>query len=106
MSTLSPLPQMRVIVPATWKELHLRALTFTAPDDWLWLLNNFIPRIDCSNCSANFIAWRRSHPPLFGKKEWDYFGWTVAAHNAVNAHLGKPQLTLEQARAAWQVPAG
>ena len=37
---------------------------------------------------------RAALPPRFG----DYFTWTVEVHNAVSRKLGKPEVTVEQAR--------
>lgn len=34
----------------------------------------------------------------------DLFEWSVRLHNEVNAALGKPQMSLERARAIWSTP--
>ena len=80
-----------------WKELHVRALNFKGEDDSPYLISfrSRIPRFTtgCS-CKEFWIVWIRQNPPTFDK----YFEWTVKAHNAVNAKLGKPTYTVEEAR--------
>jgi hypothetical protein len=40
-------------------------------------------------------------PPDFTSPE-AFFAWGVALHNAVNRKLGKPELTIEEARRIWR----
>lgn len=82
---------------ATWQELHPRALTHDGSDDTVWL-DAFGLRIGGScACRKDWLLWISANPPQFGR----YFEWTVAAHNAVNARLQKPILTLEEAYKIW-----
>jgi hypothetical protein len=40
-------------------------------------------------------------PPDFSSPE-AFFAWGVALHNAVNAKLGKPEITIEEAYLIWR----
>ena len=84
---------------ATWKELHTRYLAWPGGKDTKWLVGfalRILPSGSC-RCRENFVAYLRAHPV-----DWSNpFMWSVAAHNAVNARLGKPQLTEEVARSVW-----
>ena len=83
--------------PKLWAELHRRALSHAGGDDSAWL-EEFEKRI-LGNCVCR-NQWRHDlviEPPDFS----NYFAWTVSQHNRVNARLGKPILTVEEARARW-----
>jgi hypothetical protein len=89
--------RLRSQLPATWKELHSRYLTWNGERDWPWLMGDFIPRISNTKscqCRMNFQRWVFDH-----NVDWrDPFAWSVEAHNAVNARIGRPVLTVEVAR--------
>ncbi len=76
-----------------WSELHTSVTIETIP---AW--EEKIPNFACK-CKAFYNAWRIDHPP----RKDDFFAWTVELHNAVNAKLGKPTLTLDEARQLWMV---
>ena len=83
-----------------WAELHKRALNFKGAQDRVYLMNfkNRIPRTTTGcRCKEFYVIWMRQNPPKFGENG-EYFAWTVALHNAVNAKLGKPTYTVEQAK--------
>jgi hypothetical protein len=40
-------------------------------------------------------------PPDFSSPE-AFFAWGVRLHNAVNAKLGKPEITIEEALSIWR----
>ena len=78
---------------AHWKEWHKQ--TEPTPswiDDWL----NQIPG-GCG-CGAEFRDWVLKNSPRFD----DWFAYSVEGHNAVNRKLGKPELSLDEAKAIWQ----
>lgn len=91
-----------------WTELHVRALTFEAseetPNDkiFLWHFANKIPRYTpgCA-CHEFFQSWREKSPPDYSSKD-SYFKWTYDLHSQVNAKLGKPNLSLEEARKKYE----
>lgn len=81
--------------PRMWGELHRRALSVGGADS-TWL-QNFGASIPCGECRAHWTAAVIENPP-----QWDgYFEWTVFMHNAVNVRLGKPIVTVEEARSLW-----
>lgn len=90
---------MAVHGPKLWRELHLRALTVAqGVDDSAWL-GMFIGSLPCPDCRVHFAGIVTGHPP-----RWDeYFEWTVGVHNLVNATLGKPAFSLDEARAFYPV---
>ena len=85
-----------------WKELHKRALTFEGGNDYAYLQQfaKRIPRFQkgCA-CKEHWLAIVKTNPPKFGK---DYFEWTTTVHNLINQRLGKPVLTVEEARKLYQ----
>lgn len=86
--------------PSTWAELHLRALTQEGQPDHFWLAL-FGARISGGcDCRKNWKKELLMLPPDFK----NYFFWSVAIHNMVNVRLGKPQITIDEARKIWVVP--
>ncbi len=67
---------------ATWPELHGKIM---ADQEWL---DDFSSRVPCATCRAHWTDWVTANPPDFGG---GWYLWTIAAHNAVNERLGKPQ---------------
>ena len=85
--------------PKLWEELHRHALAHDASDDSVWLAD-FEKRI-LGSCSCR-REWKKDLvelPPRFN----DYFAWTVDQHNRINARLGKPLMTVEEAQKRWAV---
>lgn len=79
---------------ATWTELHTYQPKGIPFDDQF--IEDFSRRVTESGCScqSHWRVWLRVHPVRWD----DFFVWTVEAHNAVNARLGKRQLPLDEAR--------
>ena len=86
-----------------WKELHERALNFASGNDTSYLLDfaKRIPRLKGCRCQEEWVRIARQNPPTFRSKE-EYFAWTVLVHNLVNEKLGKPVLTVEEAKKFYQ----
>lgn len=84
---------------ALWNELHTNAINYKGTDNNVFLLAfaRKIPRYTkgCS-CQEFWGNWKRANPPKYGDNN-EYFAWTVAAHNAVNKKLGKPEISLDDA---------
>jgi hypothetical protein len=80
-----------------WREFHSATLTDSLNPD---SLEDFCLRVDIMNLCRCGKTWREiiaAHPlPLTGQ-----FEWGVDRHNEVNAKLGKPIITHEQARCIW-----
>ena len=64
----------------------------------LWVL--LIPAFGCS-CKQDFADYCKDNPPDFSSPT-AYWLWGVQLHNWVNRKLGKPELTVEEARAIWR----
>lgn len=82
-----------------WRSLHQRALEpvtdIEAEKRFVFTLADSIDG-PCE-CRRHWLSYFAARPPTFDTPEV-YFAWTVEAHNAVNQRLGKPLLTVEQAR--------
>ena len=87
-------------VPELWGEVHRWALTANLQKEPHRWLARFATRIGCGECREHWEAYLAEFPPDFSSNE-ALFAWTVAAHNAVNRRLGKPEMTVEAARAYW-----
>jgi hypothetical protein len=82
-----------------WKQLHIRALNHKEDHDIAFLMNfiRTIPRYTSGcHCKEHFLAWRNNNPVEYGPN-YEYFKWTVRAHNAVNEKLGKATMSYEEA---------
>jgi hypothetical protein len=83
---------------AMWAELHGRALSPVGLcASWL---AEWTSRIPCGDCRRHWRALLVELPPVFGEGA---FGWSVAAHNAVNRRLGKVERSEADARGKWSV---
>ena len=76
-----------------WEELHLKK---GADAKWLAGWVKRIPKFGCA-CREGFERILRKIPPRFD----DWHKWTWEAHNAVNAKLGKPEITFDEACQQW-----
>jgi hypothetical protein len=57
--------------------------------------------IPCGACGQHFAELIQELPFPDSRDPMVLFEWSVAAHNKVNARIGKPILTAEQALAIW-----
>jgi hypothetical protein len=83
--------------PKRWAELHTFARTAT-PETLAAFVRDFRRKIPCGECRGGLTAFCKANPP---EQADDAFVWTWALHEAVNAKLRKPGVTLEAARARW-----
>jgi hypothetical protein len=75
-----------------WRELH----EYTPGDGSAAWLAAFNDRVPCGECKREWKAWQEQNPPNFSSVEaWRL--WTWAAHNAVNARIGAPQVEYVEA---------
>ncbi len=79
-----------------WSKLH----SYRGCDpQWLDIWQYLIPqRCDCKDGYQRILA---EMPPDFSSPE-AFFAWGVALHNAVNAKLGKPEITIDEACKIWR----
>ena len=85
-------PDRAEIGRAAWKYVHERAANFdeiNKDSEGRWL-RSFIALFPCKHCAADFLEICSRMPPDFSTRQ-NYQKWWVAAHNAVNRDLGKPQ---------------
>lgn len=84
-----------------WQQLHQHALQHkdgTNDTAWIATWSKQLPRFTTGcKCNEHWVKWLKANKPNFTTRD-TYFAWTVRAHNAVNARLGKPEYTVEQAR--------
>ena len=83
--------------PYYWGMLHIAAMS-NAPE-FPELVQMFPGLLPCPTCSADFKKIV-DNTPLTG----NYFMWSVDVHNQVNAKLGKPQVSYEDAHRRWTTP--
>jgi hypothetical protein len=86
-----------------WAELHRWAIAFRGgPQEaarWLQEFAGKVPQAGCG-CRAEWDADIDRNPPPQDHPE-ELFEWTVVVHNVVNLKLGKPQVSLQEARDLW-----
>lgn len=83
--------------PIKWRELHCRALTNLPMEKEKQWFEQFLKGLPCPKCRNHFGKFLEDKPPQFGRRE-DFFAWTIDAHNYVNQELGKPLVSLEDAK--------
>lgn len=92
-----------------WRELHQRAVNYPrssilAPTAELAWLRHFTAQIPCAHCRRHWLAIVRQHSPDL-TTPYTYFRWTVRAHNAINARLGKRIMPFAEACSLWNFTA-
>ena len=79
-----------------WSKLH----GYKGCDpQWLEIWEYLIPKFGCS-CTNDYQSYKASTPPDFTSPE-SLWLWGFNLHNHVNRKLGKPELTIEEARLQW-----
>jgi hypothetical protein len=100
-----PRPEPRVMISGVkierktnpWILLHDGSIkTLEQLTEWELL----IPQYGCS-CKRFYSEWKAANPPDFSSPE-AFFAWGVNLHNAVNAKLGKQQITIDEAYSIWR----
>jgi hypothetical protein len=94
--------------PCVWASIHLICLG--APEQFSGNQLNYrkffesLPYVlPCDACKQHLTEHLEKHPmdaALAGGRD-SLFTWSVQLHNAVNRSLGKPEMTVEQARHHW-----
>jgi hypothetical protein len=82
-----------------WDAIH----NFNGDDPETFLLEVFeplIPNYGCS-CTNEYKRFKKDYPPDFSSPE-AFWNWGWFLHNWVNEKLGKPIVSLEDARKLWQ----
>lgn len=81
-----------------WAELHLYGLRGGRWSlDWWQGWVDALPFDGCP-CEEHFRSYCQQWPP---ERAIDFFAWGVELHNAVNARIGRPEISVEDARELW-----
>lgn len=80
--------------PHKWSELHRAAIQGYLNPAWYAQWVKELPNKGCG-CRHHWNVLIAKHPMQYT------FDFTVFIHNEVSKAIGKPQLTIEQARALW-----
>jgi hypothetical protein len=80
-----------------WQALH--SYHGNSPE-WFAKWEATIPHFDCS-CTKDYREYKAANPPDFSSPEAIWL-WGYTLHNWVNRKLGKPELTIDEARKLWR----
>jgi hypothetical protein len=84
--------------PNLWGTLHLLCLAGTITPNFVQEFANVIP---CPMCAGHFTEILKENPLPDSVDPLILFDWSVHLHNLVNARIGKPVLSPEQAIEHW-----
>jgi len=84
-----------------WEELHTYKW-ISEEETKIWF-NFFCLRVPCGECRVHWSNLISEFPPDFSSQN-SFFEWGVEAHNKVNKRLGKPQISLDDAKRLWIKP--
>jgi hypothetical protein len=84
--------------PNLWGTLHLTCLAGTITPNFVQEFATIIP---CPMCAGHFAELLKDNPLPDSMDPLILFRWSVHVHNLVNARLGKPILSPEQAMDRW-----
>lgn len=94
--------QMEKDGPEIWRALHVAALEWNGDRQRLAnAINRTTTAVPCGECKKHWIEMIQQKP-ITAKTAEEFFALTVEWHNEVNARLGKPQLTIEEAKAIYR----
>lgn len=84
---------------AKWRELHNYALSERPnPLQRVAWLENFANSLPCGECKTSWKRLVRQNPLPQNATPEEFFAWTVSRHSDVSSKLGKPTMTVEEAR--------
>jgi len=84
--------------PNLWGTLHLLCLAGTITPNFVQEFASVIP---CPMCAGHFAEVLKENPFPESDDPLVLFQWSVHVHNTVNARLGKPIFSPEQAMERW-----
>jgi len=84
--------------PNLWGTLHLLCLAGTITPNFVQEFASVIP---CPMCAGHFAEVLKENPFPESDDPLVLFRWSVHVHNLVNARLGKPIFSPEQAMERW-----
>lgn len=99
MSQLNFPTSPKVWGPGVWFCIHTTALHSRDVKSAQLIVQNIIQNLPCAKCREHALNFLEKNPfREIGLTSSDFFKWTVDLHNKCNKWLGKPQLTVEEAR--------
>jgi len=84
--------------PYFWGVIHLGCLAGSMTPEFINMYPSVLP---CAACGKHFTEVLQENPFPESRDPMILFQWSVHVHNVVNARIGKPILTVEEALAAW-----
>ena len=84
--------------PYFWGVIHLGCLAGSMTPEFINMYPSVLP---CAACGQHFTEVLQENPFPDSRDPMITFQWSVHVHNVVNARIGKPILTVEEALAAW-----
>lgn len=97
--------QMEVHGPKIWRWLHSMALGWDGGKENLETIISLITNaVPCGECKKHWVQMITEYPPKATNAD-ELFAESVGWHNKVNVRLGKPEMTVEDARKIYS-PAG
>jgi hypothetical protein len=60
-----------------------------------------VRRIGCGSCRSHATRYLQAHPLTEGMPQHALFAWTVNFHSHVSRSIGKPVVSLEEAKKIW-----
>jgi hypothetical protein len=96
--------------PPLWAALHTLAFAYpeqATAQDRQWsraFVESLAHLLPCAQCRVHFQRLLEHDLPLRNATRDEFARWTVDAHNTVNARLGKPHVSYEEARRRYALP--
>jgi hypothetical protein len=89
--------------PDMWLSLHFFAIEWNGNiQEASSFLSNFAKQIPCGICREHWNSLCAQTPPVMDSQS-TFFEWSVAAHNKVNARLGKKLMSVADAYVKYKV---
>lgn len=92
-----------------WTTIHMVAFGYPEKPassdkaDYKQFFENFWKVLPCTKCSDNYLQHLKELPiDSYLQNNETLFEWTVKLHNIVNKELGKPQVSIEDAKDKFQ----
>lgn len=103
MTQHSKLHNPNYIGPGSWFTIHSMAACISDENEKkcvIKVIRHLQKSFPCGDCRGHFGTYLDKNPPemTLGGSLDSLFVWTVNFHNAVNYRLGKPQVSVEEAR--------
>jgi len=90
--------EMEIKGPGIWRRLHTLALAWGGDKEGLrQILSGITNSVPCGSCKKHWVELITAKPPACTTSE-EFFQLTVDWHNAVNERIGKPVISVEEAR--------